>query len=111
MKTPQNWQYLIWHNLHVSGITLYPFIVIKSSKLKQEKTFVNHEHIHLRQQAELLVLPFYMLYLLHYFFNLIRYGNHQKAYYNICFEREAYNNETIPNYLDKRKYCAWLRYL
>ncbi len=53
--------------LHVGGLALYPFIFIKEG-LDQQRTTVllNHERIHLRQQIELLILPFYLIYLLNY---------------------------------------------
>jgi hypothetical protein len=72
---------------------------------------LQHEHIHLRQQRELLVLPFYLLYLLHYLVNIIRYRNHNKAYRHICFEREAYACEVQADYLKNRKWMSWISYL
>lgn len=107
----KQWQFITYNKLHVYGITLFPFIVIQHPNLLNNKTFVNHEHIHLRQQIELLVIPFYLLYLMHYCINLIKYKNHDKAYRNICFEREAYRNESKINYLVNRKFWSWLKYL
>ena len=107
----KNWQFIQMPKLHVSGITLFPFIVIKHKNLRLDKSIINHEHIHLRQQLEMLVIPFYVFYLLHYVINLVKYQHHEKAYRNICFEREAYNNESNLNYLHSRKWFAWLLYL
>ncbi len=95
------------------GITLFPFIILcssvkKTNKLKK-KIIVNHERIHLAQQKEMLVLPFYVVYLLSYFINLVKYRNHNKAYRNIVFEKEAYSNEKNLNYLETRKFFAWIR--
>ncbi|MBL4678873.1 MAG: hypothetical protein JKY70_22175 [Mucilaginibacter sp.] len=91
-------------------MALYPFILLKEQRFKYDKAFINHERIHLRQQLELLILPFYLLYLLNYLFNLLRYKNHHKAYMNIAFEREAYRNEHNFNYLNTRKFCTFLSY-
>jgi hypothetical protein len=62
---------------------------------------MNHEFIHFRQQIELLIIPFYILYLLNYLINLIRYHKHTEAYRNILFEREAYENDSNLSYLSE----------
>lgn len=72
---------------------------------------MNHEFIHFRQQIELLILPFYIIYILNYLINLILYHNHQQAYRNILFEREAYENDAKLNYLADRKFASWTTYL
>ncbi len=72
---------------------------------------LNHERIHLRQQAELLILPFYVWYVLEYFVRLLAYKNKKEAYRNISFEREAYANESDPDYLKHRKFWSFLKYL
>ena len=59
----------------------------------------------------MLLIPFYALYLINYIINLIRYKNHQKAYLNIVFEREAYTCEEDIEYLKQRKAYSWLRFL
>lgn len=91
-------------------MALYPFILISHQALLKDKALINHERIHLRQQAELLVIPFYLLYLLNYLLNLMRYQNHHKAYLNIVFEREAYAKENNLAYLKSRKWYSWLMY-
>ncbi len=93
------------------GIALWPFIVVKDSFLKEDECFINHEKIHLRQQLELMVLPFYILYLTEYMVRLIMYRNSQKAYLNISFEREAYYNEDDLDYLKHRKPWSFIKYL
>lgn len=72
---------------------------------------LNHERIHLRQQAELLILPFYVWYVLEYFFRLSTHRNKNEAYRNISFEREAYANEHNPDYIKHRKLWGFLKYL
>ena len=94
-----------------SGIALWPFIVIRHKALKQDAIFVNHERIHLRQQAELLILPFYILYGLEYVFRWAQYKNAYLAYKNISFEREAYYHECSFSYLQSRKIWAFARFL
>lgn len=91
-------------------MALFPFILIKDKSLVSDSALINHECIHLRQQAELLVIPFYVLYLINYLINLASYRNHHKAYLNIVFEREAYANEGDLAYLEKRNFYNWFRY-
>lgn len=93
--------------LPAAGMALFPFILVKTHALKSNPAMINHEHIHLRQQLELLLLPFYILYLFNYFINLLYYRDHDQAYRNIVFEREAYCNERNLQYLNRRKFWAW----
>lgn len=89
-------------------MALYPLMLFKYPHLKNEPSVIRHEQIHFRQQIELLILPFYILYLLNYLFNLLKYQNHDKAYLHICFEKEAYANDKNPDYLKTRKPYSWL---
>lgn len=96
--------------MRVSGIALFPFILISKKAFKNNRQIMQHEIIHLKQQLELLVLPFYILYLINYLLNLIRYKNHHKAYLNIIFEQEAYANDKDILYLQQRKFWAFIKY-
>lgn len=98
-------------NLPVQGMALFPFLLLKEKKFRQNKQLINHELIHFRQQIELLIIPFYILYFLNYLINLIRYHNHMKAYRNIVFEKEAYENDSNLSYLSERSFAAWTAYL
>lgn len=100
----------IFHSNYV-GLSLWPFIILKEFHLKQDQVLVNHEKIHLRQQLEMLVIPFYVWYLLEWFIRLIMYRDSYKAYQNISFEREAYHNEHNPGYLEVRNSYSFIQYL
>lgn len=93
------------------GITLYPFIFLRSTHDMLNKRLVYHERIHLRQQLELLVIPFYVLYILEWLVRLCYYRNRHKAYVNLSFEREAYCNEHDFTYLKNRKWFSFIHYL
>ncbi len=93
-----------------NGITLFPFIFLKNNTIALNKVTINHEKIHLRQQIELLILPFYVLYLLEYGIRFMQYKNPYLAYRNISFEREAYANEKDFEYLSQRKFWNFLHY-
>jgi len=97
--------------LPATAMALFPFMLFKRAALKKEPLLINHEKIHFYQQLELLVLPFYVLYLINYIINLIRFKDHSRAYFNICFEKEAYANDRNINYLKKRRPYSWLQFL
>lgn len=98
------------------GLAFYPYIFLnkpyfesilffKESKLAQTE---RHERIHIRQQQELFVIPFYVLYFLFYFINIFKKVD---SYRNIPFEKEAYANDDNLEYLKTRKKFAWTKYL
>ena len=94
-----------------SGMTVFPFVFLKHSVDKGNVIFVNHEKIHLRQQLELLILPFFIWYFLEFIFRLAQYRNANLAYRNISFEREAYDNESNLVYLKERSFLRFLNYI
>lgn len=89
-------------------MALFPFVLVKTKALLNDQVLIRHEEIHLRQQLELLVIPFYLLYLFCYLYNLVIYRDHERAYLQIIFEREAYRHETESGYLSRRKLWAWI---
>ena len=93
------------------GMAVFPFVVVKYDFDKANETFVNHEKIHLRQQLEMLILPFFIWYFSEYLIRLIQYKNQDLAYRNISFEREAYSNEADRNYLKNRSFFQFLKYI
>ncbi|MDO7173998.1 hypothetical protein Q5N74_17545 [Mariniflexile sp. AS56] len=93
------------------GVTCYPFVFLKTKELKQNAVLVNHENIHLKQQMEMLVVLFYIIYGLEFLLRFLLYKNKNRAYRNISFEREAYAHETDLDYLKQRKFWSFLKYL
>src|SRR5690606_40744118 len=77
-----------------TGITLFPFVFLKDRSFKEDLVLVNHERIHLKQQLELLVLPFYLIYCLEFLVRLFQYKSWHLAYRNISFEREALDRKS-----------------
>ncbi|WP_026704136.1 hypothetical protein [Flavobacterium soli] len=94
-----------------NGLTLFPFVMLRNNSDKENKVLLNHEKIHIRQQLELLILPFFLLYFLEYLFRLVQFKDRNKAYRNISFEREAYVNERNLDYLKYRKIWNFLVYI
>ena len=94
-----------------NAITIFPFIFLIDSKLKKNKILLNHERIHIRQQLELLIIPFYIWYLIQFLIKLAKYKSRNIAYLNISFEKEAYQNEHNFSYLKSKKIYSFLKYL
>ncbi len=92
------------------GIVVFPFIFIKDPKLRSNMVFINHERIHLRQQIELLVIPFYVLYCVEFIVRLVQYRNWRNAYLAISFEKEAYFNEKNLDYIESRSFYGFKDY-
>lgn len=93
------------------GISLFPFIIFSERKSKEDLVLLNHEKIHMRQQLELLIFPFFVWYAVEFLFRYFQYKNWNIAYRNISFEREAYANEKDLNYLKKRPFWKFYKFL
>lgn len=101
-----------WLPKNVIGLTLYPFIFVSSKEMKENEELINHERIHLRQQLELLIVPFYIWYILEFGIRALFYSHSiYDAYSSISFEREAYRNEKDMSYIKKRHLFSFLKYL
>lgn len=107
----------------VAGITLWPFVFIaeeKPTQVELEKDPLlagamermgNHERIHIAQATELLVVPFYALWLSDFCCGLIRHkGDAKEAYRHIRLEQEAFDHEHDMAYLQRRQLFAWRNY-
>lgn len=114
------------------AITLWPFIFVRRSAWYSNDTD-RHERTHGRQQIEmllvgmvlaavlaaagcgwwsLLALPlFYLCYGVEYLVRLCITRDHDRAYRSISFEQEAYTHERNQDYLQHRRWYAWLRYV
>ena len=95
---------------NISGLTIFPLIILEKEELKLDKVFINHEMIHILQQAELFLIFFFLLYYVEFLIRLLKYRNVQQAYRNISFEREAYENESNYSYLKTRKWFSFIKY-
>ena len=94
--------------INVYAITLWPFIFIRD---EGNLRIINHESIHLKQQKELLIVLFYILYGMFWLYHFIKLRNKVAAYYAIPFEKEAYENDNNLDYLKNRKFYSWVNYL
>jgi hypothetical protein len=93
--------------LWVNGMTIWPFVLLR--RPNPSARLLNHERIHLRQQLELGIVPFYIWYFSEYGYWRLRGRDHYTSYRSICFEREAFNNDDDLTYLNKRPFWAFLK--
>lgn len=91
-----------------SGMALFPFIFFRNKQSPNHLLW--HERIHLHQQLETGIIPFYFWYLGEYLILRLSGKNHLQAYMGICFEREAFQNDRDPEYLRHRRFWAFLDY-
>lgn len=86
----------------IRAIAFFPFIFLRYEKDLNDEVLINHEKIHIRQQMEMLVIPFHIWYLI---------ALYRKGYWNISFEGEAYDKETDLKYLKNRKWFSFRKYI
>ena len=91
--------------IHIGAITLGPIVICRG---EMSETTKRHETIHYQQYLELAFVGFIILYLGWWALNLIKGQHGDEAYFNIPFEKEAYQNHEDENYLENRnRYCWW----
>ncbi|MRJ07587.1 hypothetical protein EDL99_01625 [Ornithobacterium rhinotracheale] len=100
-----------WLAKNVRAMAVFPFILVRERALRGNATLINHERIHLRQQAELLVIFFYLWYFAEYLYHYTKLRDSYRAYRRISFEREAYANEHDFLYLKNRNLWGFWKYL
>ena len=97
------------------AIALWPFIFVRTSATRMSdeswNRMIQHECIHLRQQQELLLVGFYLLYLFLWLWWSMRYRSFHKGYRRVVFEVEAYIFESDNGYLERRKRWSWTKWL
>ena len=92
-------KYLLGRNF--IAICLFGFVF---AKRPLDSVEYNHERIHAAQQRELLYLPFFIWYGIEWLILFVKYRDWMKAYYNVRFEKEAYNHQIDLQYLVTRKH-------
>ena len=69
---------------------------------------LRHETVHLWQQIALFVVLFYVLYLVFWILNSLRFRDPYRAYMSISFERSAYILEKQQSVSPLRQMFHWL---
>lgn len=88
-------------------INLFGVLFVRDG-LTMSRMELNHEAIHTAQMKEMGYVLFYVWYVLEWLVRLQGKGN---AYRNISFEREAYRNQDVYDYLKYRVPWSWVRYI
>ena len=104
------------------AMNLFGVLFLRKEYDHADQRTIRHERIHTAQMLEMLVLPFYLWYVIEWVVRLL--CRERFAYWNISFEREAYDNEDDLTYLDDvkshtgevvkkhtRRPYAWVKYL
>jgi len=94
--------------IEIWALSFGPFVFCRGRLSDTTKT---HETIHYHQQLETLFVLQWTLYILFWLYGLLKYRNGKKAYYENPFEREAYANQEDTEYLSKRPFWAWRKYV
>ena len=94
-----------------NALAVWPFIILKEPGLKGDAILLHHERIHLRQQLELLWIFFFIIYLTEFIAKIIIYKQPKRAYRNISFEREAYENEYDLDYVRRKPMWSFRAYI
>jgi hypothetical protein len=90
--------------IEIGAITLGPIVI---SRNEMSETTKRHETIHFQQFLETGFIGFIILYFGYWAYNLYLGDDGQVAYFNIPFEKEAYQNDHNEHYLKNRKRYSW----
>lgn len=104
-----------WLGKSYIGITLLEQIYLRDVEKASNRT-LRHEYIHVLQQAEIKCPKIvndkitkyvkFGIYLSIYLYDFVTKG----GYMNIRFEKEAYANQSDPNYIKNRPSFNWRKY-
>ena len=95
------------------ALTVWPCVFVRKDCANRfTERDERHETTHALQQAELLILPFIILYVLEWLLKLpFCKFNMDRAYMSISFEQEAYDHQAEVYYNEVRWHYAWTRYI
>jgi len=139
----ENWLSDLLHKINelltghkYGAMTLFIFIFIQRGLRSRQswKTTLNHERIHIVQQAEIIVVSILLLFIVNLFVDISMWWaflspfvpaviyatdfgwhrikmrfSHDKSYYRTRVEREAYAHESNLNYLRERIPFRWFK--
>lgn len=92
------------------AINLFGVLFVRSDAKRELNEYdINHKTIHTEQMKYMLYIFFYIWYGIEWLIKLFIYLNGHKAYRNISFEREAYENERNLAYPRWREPYAWFK--
>lgn len=93
MKIRVKYDHWIPKRLKVLGITLYPFILVATTKEQTHPVLLRHEWVHVQQVRRVGWIWFYLTYLMEHLNGWLVWRDWDVAYRNISYEVEAYEKE------------------
>jgi len=103
-------KYIKYIPFQKQDIVLCPYIFWLKGFTPTDK-LRRHAQTHIKQQAELLIIFFFIIYIIEFLIKFSFKWNIEKAYRSISFEREAYRNQAKKTYFETRKKFAWIKYI
>ena len=94
--------------INIGALSFFIFVWSRGEMSERTK---RHETIHYKQQVEMLFVFQWILYGLFYVIGRFTKGSWKAAYYGNPFEVEAYANDLDPDYLEERKFWAWVKHV
>ena len=90
------------------AVALWPLLIVSDSATPLE---VRLGALRVRQQGELLVVLYFLLFTLFWVMRLLQIGSPALAYRSVPFVREVDQNRHDPTYLALRERNAWWQYV
>jgi hypothetical protein len=97
----RHWIFTLPFVRRYDGMVLGRTILFKSGANEIPPALFRHELIHQEQIDRHGIMRFYLIYFRDYLANLWRFGNHDAAYRNIPFEKEAYERDRDKEVLQR----------
>ncbi len=94
------------------AVTIFPFIIIDSKKIFEDKFYMNHEYIHILQYIETGIIGFYLISLYEFLCARIYLKkSFLGSYYYMAVEQEAHRNDKKLSYPEERECFSVFKYL
>lgn len=96
----------------IGAVAVFPFVIVRDNEILENKDYINHESIHIRQYIETLVFGLLIIGAFQYLYALLVLRKSRlQAYYYMSHEQEAHQNDRNHDYLKTRKWFSYYRYL
>jgi len=96
----------------IGAVALFPFILVRDDEILNNREYINHESIHIRQYIETLIVGLLIIGFVQYLYALVMLRKSRiHAYYYMSHEQEAHQNDQNLLYLKQRKWFSYYKYL
>ena len=94
--------------LPATAVAVWPFLIVTRNVKSCE---IQQGELGIRQQGELFVLPYLVIFALFWLIRTLQLGSSDLAYHAVPFVREIARNRYNPTYLSLREKHGWLRHV